>query len=390
MRVAIGIGGLLLMAIGSRVLAAEPWPAESAAEAVNLTSIEGPEPNDFAVDLSGAFWNSQAKRLWVCRNGGTTGSKFWALVPDAGGSFQVEYRAGNRGEWTGFGDLEDITQVDLGADVLYLIAEGEERIKSYDVSNFGSVVLLRDWNVRPHLPLNGGSGAEGITFVPDRFLAAAGFVGSNGSPYVSARGMGGLMLVGHQNGGGVYAFDLDPNSNAFTFVGEYRTAYDETAALHFDRGSGRLYVWHDSNWDTWEVGDLSSTAIAGSPARQLRALRTFDGPHHRNNEGLALTSVDDCVGGFRSAFLTTDGGGSESLTWFQTYADGCTTLSANKQPASGTVELEWSGGVAPYTVLRAEDPRLIFGRTTLADENPATTLSDPVLNDGKSYFYLVP
>jgi len=390
MRVAIGIGILLLMAVPSQAFAADPWPAEPAVQAVGLTSVEGPAPNDFHVDLSGAFWNSKAKRLWVCRNGGTTGSKFWALVPDAQGSFQVENRAGLRGEWTGFGDLEDITQVDLGADVLYLIAEGEERIKSYDVSTFGTAVLLRDWNVRPFLPLNGGSGAEGIAFVPDRFLSAAGFVGSNGTPYTSTRGMGGLMLVAHQNGGGVYAFDLDPNSNAFTFVGEYRTAYDESAALHFDRGNGRLYVWHDSEWDTWEVSDLSSTPIAGSAARQLRAVRTFDGPHHRNNEGLALTSIEECSGGFRSAFLTTDGGGAESLTWFTRYAEGCTTLTANKNAASGTVELTWSGGVAPYTVLRAEDPMLVNGRTTLADEAPMTALADSVLGDGESYFYLVP
>ena len=176
MRPAVGFGILLLAAAPTWALAADPWPAEAASGAVNLTSIEGPEPNDFHVDLSGAFWNSKAKRLWVCRNGGTTGSKFWALVPGAGGSLQIEYRAGLRGEWTGFGDLEDITQVDLDADVLYLIAEGEEHVKSYDVSIFGTAVLLRDWNVRPHLPLNGGLGAEGITFVPDRFLAAAGFV----------------------------------------------------------------------------------------------------------------------------------------------------------------------------------------------------------------------
>ena len=390
MRRALGLAVPCLLAMPSHALAADPWPAEPAAQAEDLTSVEGPEPNDFHVDLSGAFWNSKAKRLWVCRNGGATGSKFWALVPDAGGSFEVEYRAGQRGEWTGFGDLEDITQVDLDADVLYLIAEGEERIKSYDVSSFGTAVLLRDWNVRPFLPLNGGSGAEGITFVPDRFLTAAGFVSSGGAPYTSTRGMGGLMLVGHQNGGAVYAFDLDPQSNAFTFVGEYRTAFDETAALHFDRGNGRLYVWHDADWDTWELGDLSSTPIAGSSARQLRAIRTFDGPHHRNNEGLALTSIDECAAGLRSAFLTTDGGGTDSLTWFTSYAEGCTALSVNKNAASGTIELDWSGGVSPYTLLRAEDPMLIQGRTALVVEAPLATLADQVLDDGKSYYYLVP
>ncbi|HJQ98446.1 MAG TPA: hypothetical protein VJ826_09030 [Candidatus Polarisedimenticolaceae bacterium] len=374
-----------------RPAAADPWPAEAYTSAVNLTLIEGPAPNDFYEDLSGAFWNAKAKRLWVCRNGPTgTTSKIWALVPNGGGSFQVETRGGNRGEWTGFGDLEDITQVDLEADVLYVIAETEERIKAYDVSTFGTAVLLRDWNVRPHLPLNGGFGAEAIAFVPDRFLIAAGFVGPNGLPYVSTRGMGGLMLVGHQNGGAVYAFDLDPASNAFTFVGEYRTAYDETAALHFDRGNGRLYVWHDEGWDLWEVGDLSSTSIAGSSARQLRAIRTFVGPHNRNNEGLALTSIDECANGVRSAFLTTDDGGAESLTWFKSYAEGCTTLHVGKNAVSGALALDWSGGWAPYTLLRAEDPKLIQGRATILDEEMFDAIDDPVLTDGKNYYYLVP
>lgn len=389
MRFKLGLASFSLMA-ATVAAATDPWPAEPAAQAVNLTAIEGPEPNDFHLDLSGAFWNPRAKRLWVCRNGPAPNSKLWSLVPNAGGSFEVESRAENRGEWTGFGDLEDVTQVDLDADVVYLMVEAEEHIKAYDVSTYGTAVLLRDWNVRPHLPLNGGSGAEGITFVPDRFLAAAGFVNAAGVPYTSTRGMGGLMLVGHQNGGAVYAFDLDPAGNAFTFAGEYRTGYPETAALHFDRGNGLLYAWHDEDWDTWEVLDLSSTAISGGSARRLRTIRTFDGPHHRNNEGLALTSIDACTAGARGAFLTTDGGGVESLTWFTQYAEGCTTLHVDKNAATGTVELQWSGGIAPYTLLRAEDPVLIQGRTALLAQASATTKSDPVLLDGKSYYYLVP
>ena len=376
--------------VASMVDAAEPWPAESAAEAVNLTSVEGPEPNDFHVDLSGAFWNTRARRLWICSDGPGDESKLWSLIPDAAGSFEIEYRAGNRGEWTGFGNIEDVTQSDLDADVVYLIVEGEERIKAYDVSSFGTAAPLRDWNVQPHLPLLGGAGSEGIAFVPDRFLAAGGFVNSEGAPYTSTRGMGGLMLVGHQNGGGVYAFDLDPASDDFTFVGEYRTGYAETAALHFDRGNGRLYVWHDAEWDTWEVCELGSVSIAGSSARRLNTIRTFDGPHHRNNEGLTLTSIDTCTAGSRGAFLATDGGGFDSLTWFTQYAEGCTTLHVDKNTAAGTVELQWSGGWAPYTLLRAADPAMIQGRIALIEQAPMTTASDPVLIDDESYYYLVP
>jgi len=118
MRLQLALAGFLGLAVTVPALAVDPWPAEPAAQAVNLTSIEGPEPNDFHEDLSGSFWNPRQHRLWLCRNGGATGSKFWAVVPNVGGSFDVEYRAGLRGEWTGFGDLEDITQVDLDADVL--------------------------------------------------------------------------------------------------------------------------------------------------------------------------------------------------------------------------------------------------------------------------------
>jgi hypothetical protein len=389
-RGAAGALAFVLAACLAPVGAADPWPAESARAAQNLTSVEGPAPNDFYVDLSGAFWNAQQQRLWVCRNGGTTGSKFWALVPDGAGSFQVEFRAGHRGEWTNFGDLEDITQVDLDADLLYALIEGEERIKAYDVSTYGTAVLKRNWNVKPFLPLSGGLGAEGLAFVPDRFLAAAGFTGTGGVPTVSQRGMGGLMFVGHQNGGALYVFDLAPDSNAFTFVGEYRTSYDETAALHFDRGNGQLYIWHDENWDTWEVSDLTSTSIPGESARQLHAVRTFQGPDHLNTEGLTLTSIDECVNGSRSAIRTVDGGGADSLDRFSGYTEGCTTLFLGKDTGSGAVQLGWSGGVAPYTLLRARDAWLTDGRTKLLDASPVTAFNDSVLNDGTSYYYMVP
>jgi hypothetical protein len=105
---------------------------------------------------------------------------------------------------------------------------------------------------------------------------------------------------------------------------------------------------------------------------------------------LALTSTDECTAGSRGAFLTTDGGGFESLTWFTQYVEGCTTLHVDKNSAAGTVELQWSGGVAPYTLLRAEDPVMAQGRTALLDQAPTTTSSDPVLMNAKSYYYMVP
>lgn len=312
--------------------AAEPWPAEPVGSATNLTSVEGPEPNDFHSDLSGAFWNESTRRLWVCRNGpGGDQSKFWALVEDGPGSFKVDERAGLRGEWTGFGDLEEITQANLSEDTVYLMIEGEESVKEYDVSTYGTAVLRHNWNLSAFLPLNGGYGAEGLAFVPDGFLAAAGFVDRNGQPYTSRNGMGGLMFVGHQNGGAVFAFDLNRFNGTFDFVGEYRTGYAETAGLMFDRSTGRLYIWHDDAFDTLETTTLASDPVSGQSYRRFRIERAFDGPDHRNNEGFAVMPISECVDGRRSAFMTIDGGGFSSLLWYRQFTEGCPPVNGQPQ-----------------------------------------------------------
>ena len=65
------------------------------------------------------------------------------------------------------------------------------------------------------------------------------------------------------------------------------------------------------------------------------------------------------------------------------------TLKATLDTTGGNIHLEWSGGAPPYTLRRAEDPKFQVDPTTLLDHQPATSDDDPVLNDGKTYFYLV-
>lgn len=307
---------------GGAVRAQEAWPAEAITEALNLTAVEGAEPNDFYSDLSGASWNAVTRRLWVCRNGpGGDQSKFWALREDGSGTFVVDERDGRRAEWTGFGDLESITQADLARDVVYLLVEGEESVKAFDVSTYGTAVPGVVWNLRAYLPLNAGSGAEGLTFVPDAALSAAGFVDRNGAPTTSRRGMGGLMFVGHQNGGALFVFDLDP-AGGFDFVGEYRTSSAETAGLEFDRSTGVLWIWHD-DVDTLEKASLRSSPVSGQTYRRIETLSVFSGPSRENNEGIAVFGVEDCRNGVRDFFMTVDGGGSRSLLDYRRFTDGC-------------------------------------------------------------------
>lgn len=318
---------LVFVALSARtVVAAEvPWPAEDLSSAVNLTSVEGSGTNDFYTNMSSAFWNSQTRRLWVCRNGGTGGSKFWALREDGNGGFEIDYQGGLRGEWSNFGDLEAVTQADYGEAVIYLLIEGEERIKEYNISTYGTAVLNNNWNTSPHLPLNGGSGAEGLCFVPDSFLAAQGFVDGNGNPYLSQNGMGGLMFVAHQNGGRLYAFDLNRSNGSYTYVGAYKTNYGESCELTFDRTDGRLYILHGADWNRLEVTTLGSTLNGGE--RKLNEIVTYGrptgSPGSWNLEGFAILPNTDCSSNQRSVFLTIDDGGAQSLLWYRSFPCTC-------------------------------------------------------------------
>lgn len=320
---------LSLVAAGSAG-AQLPWPAEPRADAVNLTSIEGPGTNDFHLDLSAAVWNPLTETLWLGRNGpGSGNSKLWAVVDAPAGGFEIEEGGAGRSEWTGFGDLEGVTQADFLEDVVYVIIEGEERIKEYDVSVPGVQTLNNTWDTSPHLPVSGGSGAEGITFVPDSALASSGFVDRFGNPTLSAGGMGGLMFVGHQNGGAVYVFDLDRSNGTFVYVGEYETSHSEVAGLEFDRSTGELFVWHDAGNDILSVLDLASDPVVAGVRRRFVELHQFTGPNHANNEGIAVVPIGDCVEGVRDFFMTTDDGGADSLRWYREFSHGCPVCGAD-------------------------------------------------------------
>ena len=52
-------------------------------------------------------------------------------------------------------------------------------------------------------------------------------------------------------------------------------------------------------------------------------------------------------------------------------------------------DLDWTGGVSPYTVRRSQQASFSGPVSTLVDEQAINTHADPVLEDGLSYYYLV-
>jgi|APSaa5957512535_1039671.scaffolds.fasta_scaffold01771_7 hypothetical protein len=253
----------------------DPWPAETWETSTNLTELD----DGFGSDVSGAHFNPVTKRLWVADNGG----QFVAMVPDGEGSYVVDYQDEARAYWKSGGDCEGITQVDYNENSVYIMAEREHLIRKYDTSQYGDVKLLHQWNIRPFVPAYNGAGPEGIAFVPDEWLAKSGFTKPDGTAFPkSSNGMGGLMLVAHQNGGKVYAFDLGVDSDVVSFIGAYGTNTRESSGLEFNRSSGKLYVWHNVGGNSLEEVSLKSTNGT------FDSLRTWASPKGGNLECIAI------------------------------------------------------------------------------------------------------
>ena len=221
--------------------------------------------------------------LWVCCNGPGT---FWALVEDGLGGWKIGTSGGSPARWQTGGDMEGICQPDDSQPIVYLMDE-TGHIRKYDVSVGGTVNEVQSWNIVADAGPNGGSGPEGITFVPDEWLAREGFRDGSGVLRTSSQGMNGLMFVGHQTGGYVHVFDLNAAGTCL-YHGKILTSRSETAGLSFDRTSGKLYIWHNTGPNYLEVAELNSTPSGAE--RRFRTLIEYAGPRGGNLEGIAPVS----------------------------------------------------------------------------------------------------
>lgn len=279
--------------------------------------MEGPLPNDFAEDLSGLHFNAGTGVLWVSRNGGTGGSKVWALEQDGGGAWLVATRNGARAEWSGFGDAESLTQAPGMVDDVLVLDEGNARVTWYSLATGGVRTSLTHWNVGGPMPeYDGDLGPEAITFVPDDALATSGFVDGLGVPLTLPNPLGGILLVGHQNEGHIYAFRL-PQGQSAEHLGTYETGRTEVAGLEWDSLNARLLIWHGASFNQLSVSLLTSS-VAGS-VRRLDVVQRYRPPGGGNHEGIAVTST--CrelpdTRRVRTFLLATDDAGDNALRAF--------------------------------------------------------------------------
>lgn len=295
----------LLGVLAAASASAAPWPGEPVIQSVDLTPLAPGIAAGFGQQLSDLHWNPITRTLWVSRAPGGV----WALAPTTDGGFEIAAK------YSGINsDYEGITQADLREAAVYVLDETAGFIRKFAVDGAGGASLLRAWNLAGVVgPLVGNAGPEGLTFVPDESLKAAGFP-------TSARDGGGLFFVGHQYGGQIYVVDLDPLGAASTLIARLPTSRTETSALAFDRSSGRLYVSHNIGGNFLEVDAL---AVQPDGGLGLRQLIEFDSPNRSNLEGFAVTpqySEDGGAPSERWCFWADDDGnsvGRPGLMWFR-------------------------------------------------------------------------
>ena len=361
---------LMLAAGAARGL--DAWPAETNVAAVRLTDVDS---GLNVANWSGACWNPDTRTLWLACNSGY----FWALVEDGAGGFRVATNAaGAKAKWAPGGDFEAICQTDSDTNRVYVMDENGY-IREYAVSNYAATNATRVWNVTNHFPeVGGSSGGEGLAFVPDEFLRRQHFCDSNGVAYVSTNGMGGLMFIGYQYDGFVYALDLNRTFNTYGYVGRYKTGRTETADLEFDRASGKLYVWHNTGNNYLEVVELHS--VVDGADRRLRPLAEYVGPRTGNLEGFAVVPASAAQDSGGCILTDDDNLNQEAVMWYRQFQP---SDDVDADGLSDGVEL-WHFGTVTQTVGSADSDA---DRLSNADEIAAGT--DPT-NSASALIQLPP
>jgi hypothetical protein len=317
---------LLTALTAAPVLAVDPWPAESWSAATDLTFLNA---SGWSSNLSGAYWNPVTRRLWVVNNSGN-----FSVLSESAGSFVL------LNTFSPGGDLEGITQANPTADKVYTIVERTNAIREYTAS---TGVLSQTWSIGSligSLP-DGNDGVEGITFIPDAWLAASGFRDGSGNLYPQsvhgANGLGGIMLVAVQDqtratAGYVYAVDLNVNGT-WTTVGSYKTNMTESCEISFDGSTGKLYIMHNLNGNVLEIADLKSTLVGAE--RKLNTLNEYQLPSTSNVEGMGLVPAlkNDSTLGDGWMFLTDDDNADGALRWFKQVSPRIALNAGNAQTA---------------------------------------------------------
>ncbi|QYN18404.1 lamin tail domain-containing protein [Amycolatopsis sp. DSM 110486] len=286
------------------------WPGSGSVSTADASNV-------FGEDLSGLY--QEGSVLWAAQNSG----KLWRLVSNGSGGWKPDTASGwssgkklHFSNGSGTPDDEGVTVTGSGSSAGVFVATERDDDKSgtsrlsvlrYDVS--GSATTLnaaKEWNLTSDLPsVDSNSGFEGVTWVPDASLTAAGFkdssTGAAYSPSHYGSHTGGVFFVGVEGTGMIYGYVLQ-DSGAFTRVASFSSGMDGVMELQWEPQASRLWAVCDDTCDgqhrTFQVssGSFTTAAVYQRPS----------GMSNYNNEGFSVAPATECSGGSKPVYWSDD------------------------------------------------------------------------------------
>lgn len=291
-----------------------PWPGASGMAAVDPA-------NAFGSDMSGVVYES-ADTVWAVNNGEGTLHRMGL----SGGTLSEQQK------WTlrypdgaGTPDAEGVALIGGSASRGVLV--GTERngadknvsrpsVLRYAVGGSGELVATQEWNLQSRYPgIGANSGIEGIAWVSDAELVAAGLVdmgtGRAYDPDAYPAHSGGLVFVGVESTGRVTGYLLG-DAGEIVPVADFDTAFPGVMELEYDEASHLLWAVCDEVcggrsqvFGVDATGGFTASAIYERPA----------GTQNYANEGFAIAPASQCVSGQRQVLWADDNGTDGHAFW---------------------------------------------------------------------------
>jgi hypothetical protein len=285
------------------------WPGGTAISTVDAKSF-------FGTNLSGLSYESTTV-LWAVKNGPGT---LYRLVPNG-----TQWAADTANGWSsgkalhyanGSGD-PDAEGVVVTPDGIVASTERDNdhsgtsllTVLRFDPNASGtSLTATAEWNLTGDLPAaDPNSGLEGIAWIPDSTLVAAGFHDEHTnalySPSSYANHGTGLYFVGSEATGTIYAYALNQAGGGFTRVATIASGFVAVMDLEWEPSTNRLWAECD---DTCS-GQTATLVVGASGRFAITAVyKRPSGMSNYNNEGFAIAPQSACVSGLKPVLWSDD------------------------------------------------------------------------------------
>jgi hypothetical protein len=305
----------------------EPWSFQAWPGSADVTTVDATAT--FTGDVSGLTYEpataSTPNYLWVVENGNgllyrleLSGGQW---LPSAG-----EWANGKNLRYTngaGVPDSEGVTKAELTSSGIYVATERDNNnsgvsrpaVLRFDTNAAGTALTAtHEWNLTSLLPVVGANlGLEAVTFVPDSFLVANGFLDESTHALYAPATYGdhgaGLFFVGLEGNGRVYAFALNHTTGAATLVANISSSFGGIMGMEFDRDTGSLWATIDNTGNGRSTLLQLDTQVGSATRGSFVITAGYDRPANlpnANNEGFAVAPESECIGGVKAAFWGDD------------------------------------------------------------------------------------